>query len=399
MRRMSDIMLVGVDGGATKVQLHRVEILNEPLRFAATEPMVEIPYATSADFVEGFTPVPLAEQLVQHRAGAVLQRSEEAVQEAAILDSFCRAIGELGLAESGKPVVMGIGLPGLKTPDRRGISAMANGPRMPRFLDHLEGLLKDQGLTTLRPVHALGSDADYCGLGEHWGDTGMMRDVGNAYYLGIGTGVADALLLQGEIVPFDATKAWMAKTWEMVYSDDLSFERMVSARGIQQRYAGRAGLDVEALDRRGIYPWQIVERALSRENEAVEVVSETCKALAKLIFLRIVTLAVGAPETLLSDPTRRLSAEHPYVGSVFDRIVLGQRLGDMWGFSDFNRILREPVLARLAKLLDSSSLDGEVLESYLSSDREVREGLVVHSSLRNAPALGAAVDAYLDWSA
>ena len=395
---MDDTVLIGVDGGASKVLAHRVEILDSPLRFTPTEPTIEISYESSGLYETGFEPVPLDEQLTEHRSGSIHQKNVEEKREAAVLDSFVQAISGLGVSDSSRPLVIGIGLPGLKTPDKRGISAMANGPRMPKFLDKLETLLAEKGFSGVRPVHGLGSDADFCGLGEHWGDTGAMRGVRNAYYLGIGTGVADAMLLSGVIVPFDQTKSWMAKTWEIMYSDEHSYENMVSAQGMQRRYSDQTGVSLDDLNRREIYPWQIFERAMEGEPEAKNVVAATVEALAQLLRLRIVTLARGAENVRLVDASRALSAEHEYLGGVFDRIVIGQRLGDIWRHHEFDAIFRDPVEERLSDLIRSARLAKDIEEAYLSKTGRVRQDLMVPSVLRNAPALGAAVDAYLHWT-
>ncbi len=393
---MSRMVLIGIDGGASKVLAHRVDILQDPLRFAPREPIVEVSYDSSAMYETGFEPVALDQQLAEHRAGSVRQKDSEEHRESAVIDSFCRVVSALDLEGVSVPILIGIGLPGLKTPDKRGISAMANGPRMPRFLDKLESLLKENGFSTIQPVHALGSDADYCGLGEHWGDAGSMRGVQNAYYLGIGTGVADAMLLEGQVVPFDSTKSWMAKTWEIMYSETLSFENMVSAQGIQRRYSDEIGVDLEELNQRQIYPWQIFERCLAGESEASGVVAATVAALVELLALRIESLARGKADVPLVDSGRRMEAVHPYVGQIFDRIVIGQRLGDIWDYSDFRPIFSEPVQDRLSVRIRAAELPPEVANGYLRSDGRLREGLIVHSELRNAPALGAAVDAYLN---
>ncbi len=393
---MDKIVLIGIDGGASKVLAHRVDILVDPIRFSPCEPTVEVSYDSSSLYEMGFEPVALEEQLAEHRAGSVHQKEGEERRERAVIDSFFRAISALELEKKSIPIVIGIGLPGLKTPDKRGISAMANGPRMPRFLDRLEALLEEKGFSTVQPVHALGSDADYCGLGEHWGAAGSMRGIENAYYLGIGTGVADAMLLSGQLVPFDTTKSWMPKTWEIMYTDSLSFENMVSAQGMQRRYSAETGLSLDELNIRRIFPWQIFERALTGEDAATRVARATVEALAELLAMRISTLAHGKSDVRLIDASRQVSAEHPYLGAVFERIVIGQRLGDIWGHAEFRSIFRDRVEEQLASQLASEDLPPHIARRYLMDDGRLRRELIVHSELRNAPALGAAVDAYFN---
>jgi len=394
---MDEIVLIGVDGGASKVLVHKVDILTNPMRFVALKPYIEVAYSSSEAYNPKFKPIVLSRQLKEHKSGKVEQTKTEADQEVAILESFVKAIKTILGPTVTQDVVVGVGLPGLKTPDGRGISAMANGPRMPDFLSKLEDALKDAGYTTLHAIERIGSDADYCGLGEQWGDDGGMRGVESAYYFGVGTGIADAMLLRGENVPFDACKPWIAKTWEMMANKKRSYENMLSAKGIQGRYGRAINKTVEELDAAEIFPWQIYERALEGEPEALKIVNETAQALSELLFHRIVTLAQGAPETLLRDPDRKLETEHEYLGEVFEKIVIGQRLGDIWEFKNFTPLLLDPVNEKLGRMIHSSTLDPELKAEYLTKTNRLRDDLIVHSELRHAPALGAAVDAYLQW--
>jgi predicted NBD/HSP70 family sugar kinase len=386
---MDEIVLIGVDGGASKVLVHKVDILINPMRFVALKPFIEVAYSTSEHYSPKFKPIVLSRQLKEHNSGTVKQTKVEAAQEAAILESFTKAIRTILGANVTQDIIVGIGLPGLKTKDGRGISAMANGPRMPKFLDKLEKALKKEGYTTLNPIQIIGSDADYCGLGEQWGDDGGMRGVESAYYFGVGTGIADAMLLNGKNVPFDSCKSWMAKTWEMMATEDESYENLLSAKGIQSRYAALTETTTEALDEAEIFPWQIYERALDGEAAALEIVQTTAQALSDLLFHRIQTLAEGAPETLFRDSERTLEPDHDHIGEVFERIVIGQRLGDIWEFKKFTPLLLDPVNEKLGRMIHSSSLPVEVKSEYLTKTNRLRDDLIIHSELRHAPALEA----------
>ncbi len=394
---MDEIILIGIDGGASKVLVHKVDILINPMRFVALKPFIEVTYNSSDSYNPKFKPIALARQIKEHKAGTVKQTKTEAPQEKAFIESFTKAIRTILGENVTQDILIGIGLPGLKTKNGRGISAMANGPRMPKFLNNLEKALKKEGYTTLEPIHAIGSDADYCGLGERWGDEGGMRDVSSAYYFGVGTGIADAMLLDKENVPFDACKSWIAKSWEMMADDDYSYENLLSARGIQTRYGEKIGMSQEELDLAEIYPWQIYEQALLGEEEAVEVVQATAQALSELFYHRIQTLALGAPETKFQDANRTLDQEHEHLGKVFERMVVGQRLGDIWEFKKFTPLLLDPVNEKLGRMIHSSKLPAEIKAKYLTKTNRLRDDLIIHSELRHAPALGAAVDAYLQW--
>ncbi len=394
---MDEIILIGIDGGASKVLVHKVDILINPMRFVALKPFIEVAYSASDSHNPKFKPIALHRQLKEQKNGTTPQTKPEADEEVAFIESFTKALRTILGENVTQDVIIGIGLPGLKTKNGRGISVMANGPRMPKFLDKLEKSLKKEGYTTLNPIHVIGSDADYCGLGEQWGDAGGMRGVKSAYYFGVGTGIADAMLLGGTNVPFDACKSWIAKTWEMMANEKDSYENLLSAKGIQARYAVLTETSVEELDRGEIYPWQIYERALLGEEAALEIVESTAQALSELLFHRIQTLALGAPDSLFQDTSRTLEAEHDYLGQVFERIVIGQRLGDIWEFKKFTPLLLDPVNEKLGRMIHSSGLPSEVKSSYLTKTNRLRDDLIIHSELRHAPALGAAVDAYLEW--
>ena len=266
---MDKIILIGIDGGASKVLVHKVDILINPMRFVALKPFIEVTYNSSEFNNPKFKPIALARQLKEYKSGEVAQTKTEAAQEKALIESFTKAIRTILGNDVTQNVIIGVGLPGLKTKDGQGISAMANGPRMPQFLNNLEAALKQEGYTTLESVHAIGSDADYCGLGERWGDEGGMRDITSAYYFGVGTGIADAMLLDGENIPFDSCKPWIAKTWEMMANEDENYENLLSAKGIQTQYGKLVEMSQEELESSEIYPWQIYERALDGEDGAL----------------------------------------------------------------------------------------------------------------------------------
>lgn len=394
---MDEVILIGIDGGASKVLAHKVDILINPMRFVALKPYIEVTYQSSEHFNPKFKPIVINRQLKEHAAGKPTQTKGELQQEKALLESFVKALTTLLGPGVTQDIVIGIGLPGLKTPDGRGISAMANGPRMPEFLNKLEKLLKEAGYNTVSHIHSIGSDADYCGLGERWGDDGGMRGVDAAYYLGSGTGIADAMLLDGENVAFDLCKPWIAKAWEMLAGEEETYENLLSARGIQTRYGQRVGKSAEELQEAEIYPWQIYEYAMDGDEDALVITAEVAQALTDLLYHRIRTLAVGAPETRLLDEKRSLNPEHEHLGKVFERIVIGQRLGDIWEFKRFEELLTQPVNEKLGRLIHSSDLPAEVKAEYLTKTNRLRDDLIVASELRHAPALGAAVDAYLDW--
>ncbi|NOZ74508.1 MAG: ROK family protein, partial [FCB group bacterium] len=290
---MSSPFCVGLDGGATKISGALLKRDVTSGQFSLVGVPKEIPLASCSGFSPEFHPVDIAVQLREMDAKTISTTKSEQAQEMAFLEASVKAIQACIPATDDRPVLIGMGLPGLKTPDQRGIAAMANGPRMPEFASRLEAMVQDRGIRLARPIHRLGSDADYCGIGEEYAVDGNFSAVRNAYYLGGGTGAADALKLNGKLVPLDHTKTWLAKTWELKSDEGLSLERFASAGGIQAVYAQISGQDVNDVIAEKIYPDVILDRAVQQEPAATETMNLVARRLADLLAERIVTTYRG----------------------------------------------------------------------------------------------------------
>jgi hypothetical protein len=292
---------------------------------------------------------------------------------------------------------VGIGMPGLKTEDRRGICVLANGPRIINYATRIEQRLQAKNIRFAAPIAHVGSDADYCGIGETYARDGSFRDISNAYYLGGGTGTADALRLKGRLVPFDQTKHWLAKTWELKNDLGISLERYASASGMQFIYSDKCGIAVEQLNKQKIFPPQIANRALQGEQAAIDTLKEASKYLALLLFERISTLYCGTQNFFeFVNPKREaLNQEHPYRLEVFNRLVIGQRLADLLKTRSGKVVLAKPIVKELSRLIDKTPCLPEKTKMHYMHGKHFREELLYLSPLREAPALGAGIDAYL----
>ena len=287
-------------------------------------------------------------------------------------------------------------MPGLKTADKRGIEVVANGPRMVRYSDMLEKRLQAVKIKPVAAIYQIGSDADYCGIGENYADEGAFVSCKNAYYLGGGTGVADALKLDGQLLALDAAKTWMAKTWEFKSSGDKSLERYCSSNGIQSIYAELAGIGQEQLTQKEIYPPQIAEKAGRNDSAARETFREVSRHLAKVLFSRITTLAYGWQQDFeFINPARaELEPKHPYLGTQFEKIILGQRLGDLYASPVAHDVLKKPLFETLKSLIEESKLLSPEMKKHYTELQKI----IVVSKLREAPALGAGVDAFYNYN-
>ena len=354
-------------------------------------------YSDYPDFNPGYTPVDIKTQLDEMNKEIHLTMEEKKQGDVYMKTAADVIIGLLKKFPE-KKALIGIGMPGLKTADKRGISAIANGPRMPGYSEFIELKIREENLTPGAPIAHLGSDADYCGLGEEYSADGLFKDVQNAYYLGGGTGVADALKLEGKLIPFDRTKSWIAKAWEMQCDKGISFERYASASGIQFIYSRYSNIPVEELNNNHIYPPQILEKALSDDKAAVDTINDVSIYIATLIYERITTIYSGWSGLFsFVNPARELTEkDHKYRGVLLDRIIIGQRLGDLLDDSKQTPLLWSRIIERLSELFSKSN-DNRLKKNYLQNGR-FREDFIAISRLREAPAIGAGVDAWITYN-
>ena len=384
-KKANNCLLVGIDGGATEVKTHQV--IMEGSEDAPVFRLGEIGASRKYERVVGFRPVELAEQLRQR--GAVELTPAEKEQGRRYIEATVQTVVEVARQASATRVLIGMGMPGLKTPDGRGIETMNNGPRIPDYLDDLERGLENSGLDLVAPVSRLGSDADYCGMGEEYAADGGFRDVENAYYLGGGTGIADAMKLNGQLVPFDEAKAWMQKAWQIPSSLGPTFEKLASALGMSSIYANLLGLSMAKLAEQNRYP---ESEALNGDVLAESTLEGASLVLAELVFERIHTIKNGRQDVAhRSHAYLELISDHPYRGTVLDRVVIGQRVGQIYDEPRFETAFKQKLDRCLARFLANSG-DDELRQCYLDGDK-LRRGVVVASKLREAPAIGAAIDA------
>jgi len=392
----SDFILIGIDGGATKVSAWQILHSPETQEFSLGKLNATKSYSEIPGFLPDFKPVPVTQQLAERDAGQLNLNAQEQQQGAVYVEACARAIEEIVEQSENNGVLFGLGMPGLKTSDLRGIEVVANGPRIPEYASMLEKRLQLSKIELIQPLARIGSDADYCGIGENYSSEGQFKDVQNAYYLGGGTGVADALKLKGQLVPFDQIKSWMAKTWELKNSDGQSMELFAAIGGMQRLFAEISEQELSELNRQGVYPLQIAELATKNDSNALKTFKLIVKNLAELIYERIVTIYAGWQNMFgFVNPNRpTLQSMHPYKGTLLERIILGQRLGELVPSPAGKTILKEPLLQSLKQLIiNSPFLDSPAIEHYQNL-----EAIVTVSKLREAPALGAGIDAYLNFN-
>ncbi|MDE2021882.1 MAG: ROK family protein [Patescibacteria group bacterium] len=335
-------ILIGLDGGATKFAAYEVIVENDAEGCLALSP--GFGHAEEPVPQLGAT-VPFERQLYERDA------PEITIQEIKVgrLWSIAAARAIARAAKGHHVIRLGVCMPGLKTPDSRGISVLRNGPRMPRFADILEDELSLHGIRLVAGIPHLIGDGEACGLGERLACGGLFRGVENAYYVGGGTGVAEAMLLEGTVSVLDQID--LLRAWEMRNSAGICYEDLIAQKHMNDRYERYAGRKLRAVD-------GLEKSAVAGDPMAIRVFKEAADALADLIEVRTVSFRYlgGRPRKL-------------------QRVVLGQHTG---------RLFRDRRLPMFRDRLESTlkerlKLSGKFLESH-----------VVGSDLRAAPAIGAA---------
>ena len=138
--------IIGIDGGASKVSAHVIEVSEDGKSFTLGKGNSVKEYRSYPDFQSNFKPVSLPIQLEQIQNNNIDLTSAEIEQSKAYYSAFSDAISDLIMLTKAKNVLIGIGMPGIKTTDERGITAMANGPRMPHFASVIEQRLSAAGI-------------------------------------------------------------------------------------------------------------------------------------------------------------------------------------------------------------------------------------------------------------
>ncbi|MBU0638868.1 MAG: hypothetical protein KKB50_08390 [Planctomycetes bacterium] len=419
-----ETLLIGVDGGATEVKAHAVACadLDRAASFTLRPESAARVYPRDA----AFEPLPVSEQIEQRDSAPIELTPREEQEGQRWVAAAAEAVTSVARSCGCRRVLVGIGMPGLKTLDGRGINVINNGPRIPRYLAMLEQALATAAVELAAPIAVLGSDADYCGLGEQYAADGSFRDVEHAYYVGCGTGVADALKLRGRLVPFDAARAWIQKSWQMPSALGPTFEKLVSAKSLNEVYVRlrpalerrnaeaptaseleararaprSAGSESLACAAGSVYP---ETAAAAGEPVAVAWLNTAALVLAELIFERIWTIKNGRADA----PHRgaaygALNSDHAYRGTLLERVVIGQRVGQIYADPAFRAVFRAKLDTQLAALLDKCG-DTQLADEYLErgdstpGSATLKPGFVQASQLRAAPALGAAVAAVHAW--
>tara|TARA_X000001036_G_scaffold64111_1_gene54720 strand:+ start:973 stop:1986 length:1014 start_codon:yes stop_codon:yes gene_type:complete len=330
--------LLGIDGGGTKAQGAEIDVSNL-LNINIANPAIERLYSSHTKFNNNFIPVKLEDQL-NNKPLSVSEKNQEKV----ILETIAELIHSLSKNEK---IKIAISMPGIKTPDKRGIQVMINGPRMPKFCQNLEKIIP----SLLAPIAKIEDDSKMCGLGEEFHPKGEFKNIENGYYLGGGTGSAECLKLNGKIITFDESKEWIGKAWELRLENGQTLESVSSMSGINKLlYEGK-----------------------EKEIE---------KGVASLIMERITTVFNGWENQFIIN--RKINKQHCYEKIILERIIIGQKLAEFFNSQNGKSIFYS-IIQNIEKKIIHSKND---IKDRLITNNALNNDLIVLSNLRTSPIIG-----------
>lgn len=345
-------LLIGVDGGASGVRAFAIEQERrdrELVLFARGARSARNWPATPGFLTPAQRGVTSAAELGPpdaHERDQALKRIETTVQ--CVLD--------VARAHGATRVIVGVAMPGLKTADGCGIAFARHGPRSDDFLALLLGFLMGEGLEFAAPSLRLLSDGACAGVGEEYAAEGALRGAECAYYLGGGTGLAEALKLRGDLPSPEHIERWFPRAWRLREPfENRSYDDVLSARGINEWFRSQH-------DGNARFPEELVERDESVQRHFAFV----GRCLATLVVERVVALRARGPQ------------DHEWPGPhELTRVVVGLRLGQLLADERTRPYFEREYCEHAASLLRARGLDGVHWTTRIST-------------LSAAPAIGAA---------
>ncbi|MCA9791630.1 MAG: ROK family protein [Candidatus Eremiobacteraeota bacterium] len=225
-----------------------------------------------------FSPPPREQQL-QHSARS--QAEQKAARER--VECIAETILECRARLPDTQVLLAVAAPGLKNEARDSIVVSVNGPRitgLPSLLEELTGL----------SCGPLGDDSVMAALAEQVAPGGQLRDVSNAYYVGPGTGLAEAVLQSGRWL----SSGTYSRAWELGLEAGLRAQAWVSdPHGSRQRLLGLIELRLDEFTLQRV----VLGQRLSHQDEVAGWLSSqlSCPVVCSSL---VGAAAIGAAHSL-----------------------------------------------------------------------------------------------------
>ena len=271
---MANLHFTGIDCGGTKVMAQSATFNSESGLVSPGEFHLEENYSDSPNWNPKFISVHLDLQRQEFAEGNICLTEPEMDQGDVIVETIQNVISKSG-SDS-----IGLCFPGIK--NERGVVIMANGPRISDLLERIP------------EIDSLYNDSDCCVLGEWKSTIGKMQNCKNAFYIGGGTGIADGIILNGELIDFNERDD-VKRSWELKIPSGETVESCLSPKVMIDQWNLSQKEKVETLDQ------------LSKKENS------------KSIFNK----AIEAFLCLVQDRVQFFRSRN----SNLEKIVIGQRLG------------------------------------------------------------------------
>ena len=332
---MNNLLLFGLDGGATKVLAQTCIIDNKSSLIKPIGNFIETLYNRSITFNPNFLPVSLIQQQIEASEKNYCITEQEVIQSESINNTIADTISSI--KSNDQKYLIGFCFPGLKTRKLDGITIMSNGPRNIEMLSKINDKIKSsqKHKSLIKQIY---DDSECCLIGEWKSSIGKLKNCKNAIYVGGGTGIADGVILNNKIIDFINSKI-LKQSWQLIMPSGQSVENYLSLGGMLNQW--NKGKSIEALN-------SLFENAIKGDIYANQIIENASEAFIFLIKKRIAFFK-----------SHNTSPE---------KIVIGQRLGKI--LSDKN-----------------NPLSKSIFQNNINATIEL-------SNNRNTAALGAAYKAY-----
>ena len=282
---------IGLDVGGSGARAARVEQGEDGLRLVGE--------LRELEWDDGFTPLPIREQLRYPGEIPAMEEVAAGARMARLAELITSCAGE-------GPFSCFVSAPGLRTEDGFGVVAWRNGPRRSTFIGDLELALRAAHEGEVHALDAICPDSVACAMGELHAEGGSLRGVANGLCIAGGSGVGEALIVEGRCWALDEIEPALPRAWELRAAEGASIEDHVApgrtlrawhAAGWEGCPEGRSDEEAHALmDARDRGVGRLVERAHSwfrargLELERV-VISQTLGRLYSLDEARLACVA------------------------------------------------------------------------------------------------------------
>ena len=332
---MNNLLLFGLDGGATKVLAQTCIIDNKSSLIKPIGNFIETLYNRSITFNPSFSPVSLIQQQIEASEKDYYITEQEVSQSESINNTIADTISSIKFND--QKYLMGFCFPGLKTRKLDGITIMSNGPRNIKMLSKINDKINSR--QKHKPlIKQIYNDSECCLIGEWKSSFGKLKNCKNAIYVGGGTGIADGIVLNNKITDFINSKI-LKQSWQLIMPSGQSVENYLSLGGMLNKW--NEGKSIEALN-------SLFENAIKGDIYANQIIENASEAFIFLIKKRMAFFK-----------SHNTSPE---------KIVIGQRLG---------KILSD----------ENNPLSKSIFQNNFNATIEL-------SNNRNTAALGAAYKAY-----